>query len=60
MVIALTPDIESALAEEARRQGTTPEQLALDYLRERFVPGATPPPSGCCGGGSPAPRGPSG
>ncbi len=41
MVIALTPDIESALAEEARRQGTTPEQLALDYLRERFVPGAT-------------------
>jgi len=43
MVIALTPDIESALAEEARRQGTTAEQLALDYLRERFVPGSTPP-----------------
>jgi hypothetical protein len=43
MVIALTPDIESALAEEARRQGTTPEQLALDYLRERFVPGSTSP-----------------
>ena len=43
MVIALTPDIESALAEEARRQGTTAEQLALDYLRERFVPGSTSP-----------------
>ena len=30
-------DIESALADEARRQGTTPELLALDCLRQRFV-----------------------
>jgi len=35
--ITLTPDIEGALAEEARRQGTTPELLALATLRERFV-----------------------
>ena len=37
MHITLTPDIERALAEQARRQGTTPEVLALDILRERFV-----------------------
>ena len=37
MRITLTPDIEHALAEEARRQGTTPELLALDTLRKRFV-----------------------
>lgn len=42
MVIKLTPDIEQALAEEARKLGTTPEQLALDSLRERFV-GQEPP-----------------
>ena len=38
MIITLTPDIEQALATEARKLGTTPEQLALDSLRERFVP----------------------
>lgn len=38
MVLHLTSDIESALAEEAKRRGTTPEQLALDCLRARFVP----------------------
>lgn len=37
MKITLTPDIEKALAEQARRQHTTPEMLALDALRERFV-----------------------
>lgn len=37
MTIQLTPEIESALAEAARRQGTTPELLALDCLRARFV-----------------------
>ena len=44
MIIKLTHDIEQALAEEARKLGTTPEQLALDSLRERFV-GREPPPS---------------
>jgi hypothetical protein len=37
MIIELTPDVEQALAEEARKLGMTPEQLALDSLRERFV-----------------------
>ena len=37
MIITLTPDIEQALAAEARRLGRTPEQLALDSLRERFL-----------------------
>jgi hypothetical protein len=37
MIITLTPDIERVWAEEARKLGTTPEQLALDSLRERFV-----------------------
>jgi hypothetical protein len=45
MIIILTPDIESALAEEARKQGTTPEVLALDCLRERFLPAGTSEPS---------------
>ena len=37
MTITLTPDIESALVEQAKEHGTTPEQLALESLRERFV-----------------------
>lgn len=43
MVIKLTPDIETALAEEARKQGTTPELLALDCLRKWFLASAAPP-----------------
>ena len=38
MTLKLTPEIEKALAEAASQQGTTPELLALDCLRERFVP----------------------
>lgn len=38
MKITLTPEIERALVDEARRLGVTPEQLALDSLRERFAP----------------------
>ena len=37
MNIPLTPDIERALSEHARRLGTTPERLAIDSLREHFV-----------------------
>jgi predicted nucleic acid-binding protein len=37
MIITLTPDIEQALAAEAQKLGRTPEQLALDSLRERFL-----------------------
>jgi hypothetical protein len=36
--ITLPPDIEGPLSEEARRQGTTPELLALDSLRKLFAP----------------------
>jgi hypothetical protein len=47
MTITLTPDIEKALASEANRKGTTPETLALDCLRSRFlaesVDDSTPP-----------------
>jgi hypothetical protein len=34
--ITLPLDIEKPLAEEAERQGTTTELLALDSLRKRF------------------------
>jgi hypothetical protein len=37
MEITLPPDIERALTEQASKQGTTPELLALDSLRERFL-----------------------
>jgi len=37
MTITLTPEIEQALAEQARQQGTTPESLALDALRQWFA-----------------------
>lgn len=38
MKITLTPDLERALTTQAHQQGTTPERLALEYLRERFLP----------------------
>ena len=45
MIITLTSDIEQALAAEARKLGLTPEQLALDSLRERFLsPESDTPP----------------
>ena len=37
MIITLTPDIEQALAAEARKLGRTPEQVALDSRRERVL-----------------------
>ncbi len=39
--ITLPPEFEGPLAEEARRQGTTPELLAIRCLRKLFVPGLT-------------------
>jgi hypothetical protein len=36
--ITLPSDLEERLAEEARRQGTTPELLALESLRRLFIP----------------------
>lgn len=37
MTITLTSDIESALAQYARKIGTTPELLALKVLEEQFL-----------------------
>jgi hypothetical protein len=44
MIIQLTPDIQQPLAKEAHKLRMTPEQLALDSLRECFM-GREPPPS---------------
>ncbi len=43
MTITLTPEIENAIAEQARQKGTPPEQLALDGLRTLFVPAKLTP-----------------
>ncbi len=37
MVIKLTPEIEAALIDSARRQGVSPEALANSVLRERLI-----------------------
>ncbi len=37
MTLTLSPEIEKALAEEAARQGTTPEQAADGILRARLA-----------------------
>lgn len=37
MTITVTPKLEKALSEAAQRQGTTPEQLALNRLSEMFT-----------------------
>ena len=42
MVITLTPELEAALTDLARRQGVEPETLALDTLRERFTSPVAP------------------
>jgi hypothetical protein len=40
MVITLGPELEAVLREVACRQGIAPETLALNALRERFLPAA--------------------
>jgi hypothetical protein len=40
MVITLEPELDAALREVARRQGVTPETLAVNTLRERFLTAA--------------------
>lgn len=42
MVINLPPQLEAALSEQARRRGIAPEVLALDALRDRFLPKTLP------------------
>jgi hypothetical protein len=43
MTITLTPDVAAALAEKAKQQGTTPEALAVEKLRECFLASSTAP-----------------
>ena len=38
MVITLGADLESALTDLAHKQGVAPEAMALNALRERFLP----------------------
>ncbi len=38
MVITLDPELEAALKEQASSRGLTPEVLALEALRARFLP----------------------
>ena len=40
MVITLSPELEAALSEQARRLGVGPEELAVRALRERFLSAA--------------------
>lgn len=44
MTITLPPELERAVAERARAQGTTPQLLALDELRRSFPPVSSPAP----------------
>jgi hypothetical protein len=45
VTITLTPELEKAVSERARLQGTTPQILIENDLREKYLPGlpATPP-----------------
>ncbi len=36
LTLDIPPDVEGALAQQARREGTTPERLVLDGLRRLF------------------------
>jgi hypothetical protein len=42
MVVNLTPQLEAALVELARQRGVVPESLALEALRDRFLPKMPP------------------
>ena len=42
MNIAVPPEIELALKQQAMQQGRDPEDMAVDVLRERFVPVSPP------------------
>jgi len=38
MTLTLSPDVEKALAEAAVEQGKTPDELAEEIFRERYMP----------------------
>ena len=45
LTITVPPELAVPLAEEARRQGTTPELLALEGVRRVLPVGSPPPPA---------------
>ena len=45
MVLTLPPQLESALADPARRRGVAPEALAVEVLRRQLLPAAPPVPA---------------
>jgi hypothetical protein len=44
MVINLSPELEAALNQQAHRQGTSPEVLVLNTLRNHFLTRPAPEP----------------
>lgn len=44
MVLTLPPQLESVLAEQARRQGISPEALALELLTRQLLAVSAPTP----------------
>ena len=42
VTITLPPELEQTVTERAHKQGTTPEMIALDGLREKFLPASDP------------------
>jgi hypothetical protein len=42
MQITLNPPLENALRQQAQQRGIAPETLAIDALRDRFLPHALP------------------
>jgi hypothetical protein len=46
ITITLPPELEQVVTERAHQQGTTPELLAFDILREHLLPAAPAPSSG--------------
>jgi hypothetical protein len=44
MVVTIDAELETALKQQAARQGIAPETLALNVLRNRFLPVTVPEP----------------
>lgn len=42
ITITLPPELEKIVTQRAHKQGTTPERIALDGLREKFLPTSDP------------------
>ena len=38
MTVQLPPEVEQAIADQAKRRGLTPEALVVDTLRQKFEP----------------------